>query len=486
MIPTLCLFTCAMLPAQTDGRTEWQLVPRLSRAQELVYRGSYVHETGGNSVQFSRTYRMESRVFVLDTPPRGVDVAMLTTWRLQAPRTERAEESLPGSVRLELVKVDLQGRLTADKGVSLAVPLEGPPSIECGAFVEAPRGRVVSSKPWDVDEEGRPRRVWHVAGTEQVNGVVCIKLEGKQQTDDWDLPRADRPAWRRSDTVWVSPGMGVAYRVERIIERKEAAHREPSQRAVLRYELENPLTYPGKLFEDRRREIQQARTFAESAAPLLANPGKYKSQIEALQAKLAFHMDNHPVTPYRDALLNLRRQLDAARRGDTPPALFHEEIVDAGLVIALHRAAPDFVAPIFDHDQPARLKSMLGKPIVMVFYSPTSPRATELLRFAQSLGDAYKDHGLIVLGLSVSDDADKVKKQRDALKLTIPLVHGSGLRIRYGVEATPKLIVIDRDGVVRGQYLGWGAEMPHEVTEELKHWLPVAPTTIRRVGAEGK
>jgi peroxiredoxin len=476
-----------MLPAQTDGRGEWQLVPRLTRAQELVYRGSYVHETAQNGVQFNRTYRMESRVFVLDTPPRGADVALLTTWRLQTPpRTERAEESLPGSVRLELVKVDLQGRLTPEKGVSLAVPLEGPPSIECGEFVELPRGRVAADKPWHVDEEGRPPHMWHVAGNEQVNGVVCVKLEGKQQTDDWEFPRADRSAWRRRDTVWMSPSMGIAFRVERIIERKEPAHREPSQRTVLRYELENPLTYPGKLFEDRRREIQQAKAFAESAEPLLANPGKYKLQIEALEAKLAFHMDGHPATPYRDAIMNLKRRLDAARRGDTPPALLHEEVVDAGLVIALHRAAPDFVTPIFDHDQPARLKSMLGKPIVMVFYSPTSTRAAELLRFAQSLGDTYKDHGLVVLGLSVSDDADKVKKQRDALKLTIPLLQGSGLRIRYGVEATPKVIVIDRAGVVRGQYLGWGAEMPHEITAELKQWLPAAPSTIRRVGAEGK
>jgi peroxiredoxin len=475
-----------MLPAQTDGRTEWQLVPRLSRAQELVYRGSYVHETQQNGVQFSRTYRMESRIFVLDTPPRGADVALLTTWRMQTPKTERTEESPPGSVRLELVKVDLQGRLTVDKGVSLAVPLDGPPSIECGAFVEVPRGRIAANKPWDIDEEGRPHRAWHVAGNEQVNGVVCVKLEGKQQTDDWEFPRADRPAWRRLDTVWVSPSMGVAYRVERIIERKEPAHREPSQRAVLRYELENPLTYPGRLYEDRRREIQQAKSFAESAAPLLADPGKYKSQIEALQAKVAFHIDSHPATPYRDAIVSLKRRLETARRGDTPPVLLHEEVVDAGLVIALHRAAPDFVTPIFDHDQPARLKAMLGKPILMVFYSPTSPRAAELLRFAQSLGDTYKDRDLVVLGLSVSDDADKVKKQRDALKLTIPLLNGSGLRIRYGVEATPKVIVIDRAGVVRGQYLGWGAEMPHEITEELKHWLPTAPSAIRRVGAEGK
>ena len=43
--------------------------------------------------------------------------------------------------------------------------------------------------------------------------------------------------------------------------------------------------------------------------------------------------------------------------------------------------------------------------------------------------------------------------------------------LSYAVEATPKVVLLDSDGVVRGTYLGWGRETPSAVTEELKRWL---------------
>ena len=46
------------------------------------------------------------------------------------------------AVRLELAKVDPRGRIKTGAGVSLVVPLDGPPTVECGAFIEAPNGRL--------------------------------------------------------------------------------------------------------------------------------------------------------------------------------------------------------------------------------------------------------------------------------------------------------------------------------------------------------
>jgi hypothetical protein len=39
------------------------------------------------------------------------------------------------------------------------------------------------------------------------------------------------------------------------------------------------------------------------------------------------------------------------------------------------------------------------------------------------------------------------------------------------VESTPKLVLIDANGIVRAAYTGWGREMPDEIGEELKRWL---------------
>jgi peroxiredoxin len=347
------------------------------------------------------------------------------------------------------------------------VPLEGPPTAEFGAFVEVPRHRVGPGAGWVVEEDNRPPRAWTVAGTDTVNATTCVKLVGVQKSDDWDKPRADRAAWRRQDTVWVAPRLGIAYRVERVIERREPAHREPGYKSVLRYELDQRTEYPRGIGEDIRREITQARTFAEQAAPLLPAPAKYQAQIDTLLARIKYHQEHYPAPPpYGEAVVHLQRRLEAAKRGEaapTPPSSPSE----APAVAAVGRPAPDFVIPDLTGGDPARLRRWKGKPIVMAFYNPRSLYAEEVLRLAQEISDAHTDR-VTVLALAMSSDADAVRKQHAGLKLTVPVLNGTGLRQRYAVEATPKLMVIDAEGVVRGAYEGWGRETREAVLAELK------------------
>ncbi len=225
MTATLCLLGCLLAPAQTPDRPappgrEWAVAPHLGKAQELVYRGSFTEEANGAGVQFNRAFRIETRVFVLETPPKGADAAVLTILKGRDEPSGAAAGGEPTaeSVRLESIHVDLQGGVTAEPGVSLAVPLEGPPTLECGAFAVVPDGRVTADSTWETAEEGRPIRSWRVVGAESIDGERCVKLEGVQKSDDWDKPRGDRAAWRRTDTVWLLPGLGVASRVERVVE----------------------------------------------------------------------------------------------------------------------------------------------------------------------------------------------------------------------------------------------------------------------------
>src|SRR4029077_13975125 len=113
--------------------------------------------------------------------------------------------------------------------------------------------------------EGRPPRAWQIVGAESVGGITCVKVVGTQQSDDWERPRGDQASWRRHDTVWLIPQMGIAQKVERVIECREPARREPSHRSVVRYELESKPTYPGRFLEDRRRETLKAKKFQDEA-----------------------------------------------------------------------------------------------------------------------------------------------------------------------------------------------------------------------------
>src|SRR5581483_4097011 len=134
MRATLFLLGSLLVAGQSANRTppappargsDWLVMTRLNRGQELVYRGTFTEESSGGRVQFSRAARFESRLFVLDAPARGAEVAFLTVFK---PREPQAGAATPISVRLERATVDLQGKLTPAAGASATVSLDSLPS----------------------------------------------------------------------------------------------------------------------------------------------------------------------------------------------------------------------------------------------------------------------------------------------------------------------------------------------------------------------
>src|SRR5262249_17344145 len=161
----------------------------------LVYAGSFTEEFTGGGGQCSRSYRLDSRVFALDTAEHGTDVALLTRLTLRPPRAAGGPAPPgPASGPPEPAHPDGPGRLGGRPGTTPAVPPQGPATAEGGAFVEVPQARLGASQSWTTAEDGRPPHTWHVAGTEAVGGTMCLKVIGVQQSADWDRPRADSTA----------------------------------------------------------------------------------------------------------------------------------------------------------------------------------------------------------------------------------------------------------------------------------------------------
>jgi hypothetical protein len=466
MVPTLCLLTCALVVAQPPNRSEWSLLPQFVRGQELAYSGTFVEEALSPGVQFQRSFKIETTVLVLDTAAQKNEVAVCTVLSL---RDKLAQAAGPSSVRLEVLGVTPQGRVSG--AANLAAALEGPPTIEWGALVEVPRARVGVQDSWVVGEDGRPPRTWRLAGVEIVNGANCVKLVGVQQSEDWDRPRGDRTAWQRRDTVWLSPQLGIAHRVERVLERRDPLRKEPTHRAVLRYDLDSRLTYTGKLFDDRTHEIRQTRKFWDEAVPLLREPAQHRQQLDALLKRIAAHVGGQPPTPYRKAVAHVQKRIEAARRGQTVLEATVEETPAPAVNVGLGQRVPDAVVTDLITRQSLRLHSLVGRPVLLAFYNPASPTGEQVLRFAQTLCEKYRP-GLNVVALAVSDDADLVRKQHTDLRLSFPVLDGMGLHQTFSVDATPRLIVLDAEGHLRGGFTGWGAHTPREVMGELQQWLP--------------
>jgi peroxiredoxin len=468
----VCLFACALTMAQPPERGGWLLAPQLSPGLELVYSGTCTQEDLIPRVQYQRTFKLDTTILVLAAKPRSWDVAIMTVVTVPAKEVDaKKEKEFPNSVRLELAAVDKHGRISGPADSNLAISLAGPPGLDSGLFVEVPPERVGREQVWEVNEEGRPPRTWQVVGMESCAGVSCVKLVGQQQSEDWDRPRADRTAWRRRDTVWIAPPMNLAMKVERVIERRDPLRREPTARTTVTCDLASRFTYPGKLFDDRRNEVSKARKFWADSAALLKQPAEYRGQLDALHKRITFHLDSQPPTPYRKALAFLQKRVEIARRGELPPEPIASENVESAVGVRPGQRAPDFVATDLTSKESARLYRQLGKPVLLFFYSPGTDNGKEVLQFARGLNQKYSAKVGIV-GLAATEDADLVRKQHAQLRLPFPILDGQGLRLTFGVEATPRLLVLDADGIVRAAHTGWGHHTAREIEEEFQRCFP--------------
>jgi hypothetical protein len=468
---TSILLLSALTLAQGPDRADWQLTPQLSPGLELVYSGTYVEETLIPHVQHQRQYALEANLLVLEAGVKDWQVAIMTGLTLQDGVKHADKKDGPASVRLEMARVDWQGRVRNQDKKLLTVLLKGPPTLEFGCFVPAPLGRVNRNSNWQAEEEGLPTQRWHVAGTEACGGVTCIKIQGTQQSSDWDVPRADQTAWRRRDTLWIHPQLSVAQKVERVIERRDPAREAPTARTIVRYELDSRIKYPSLWLEERRKEIAKVTKFNEDTQPLLRQPGLHRPQIDTLLQRVSFHLDHQPATqptPYRKAALHIKMVLEKAQKGETLVAAADPPPSAAvAKTLGLGERVSDFAISSFTQERAARLQEFSGKPLLIFYYNPATPLGKEVLVYVKRLSEK-KTAEFGVMAMAVTSDAEVARKQHQDLKLAFPLLDGNGMRFVFGAMETPHFVVLDGAGIIRLNQTGWGIQTPYEIEDVLR------------------
>jgi cytochrome c biogenesis protein CcmG/thiol:disulfide interchange protein DsbE len=125
-------------------------------------------------------------------------------------------------------------------------------------------------------------------------------------------------------------------------------------------------------------------------------------------------------------------------------------------------AAPrvGFIAPAFQTSTPSGeaigSEQWRGKVVVLNFWATwCGPCRAEMPAF-QSVLDARRKDGLIVIGLNQSEDADSITAFTRALQLQFPmgLDRDAAISELYGVHALPTTFLIDRRGVIRDLVIG--------------------------------
>jgi hypothetical protein len=485
----------------------------LQKGDELTFTGTVEEAVERPGNRFRRSQKLEVHVLVLDKAEGWIDVAVLTLLRRNGDAVTGAvgtitggspHKAAPPAARLDLVRVHTDGTAhlllpTGPPPLALdsktpartlpAIPLDGFAPFEFGMFPPKPP-RSAPDKPWVIasTDPKRPAETWQAQGTDFVTAERCTTLVMNEQHPNWAKPVGGHSAWHRAEKAWVAVD-GTARKVHRVIKHRDGLATEFAAWVEVKYELKDKTCVINRTFDRYRRDVETAFAAAAEVAPFLPDAVKYgpkmfEKRIEKLDQYLT---ESDTSSPYREAVQAVRRQLDAARRGET---VSKTPATGLTLIAAAKRpawpevghVAPDFTAG------PFRLAEAHGKPVVLVFFKPGSETTDLALAVASALNEKYGARAAII-PLAVWGEVSAGVKDRDRRKLTVPIYDGTQADTAYGVESVPRFAVIDGSGVVRWTFAGVGAETGYSAREQLERLLPAAapnsPPGTTRTSAPG-
>lgn len=295
MSPTGLMLVALLAPADP---------PRLGRGTELTYAGTVTEAVDRPGQRFRRAHDLEVRVLVLDRRPGFADAAVLTLLR----RSD-ADRAGPPAVRLDLVRIP-------DDGPAVRLAPTGPAPLRLAHAPAAliPPPPLDSFAPAEFGWLPPAGAGWEPAGFGFVAAERCEESRRAEAAAGWDQPRGGETAWRRDEAVWVSARDGAARRVHRTIVQRDGVGPAPAVLIETRYALKGQARLIGRTLDRYRDEVEVAATAADGLA------GLPPRALDARLVELAAYLERtDPGTPYREAVLAARRQVEAVRRGETGP-----------------------------------------------------------------------------------------------------------------------------------------------------------------------
>jgi cytochrome c biogenesis protein CcmG/thiol:disulfide interchange protein DsbE len=139
-----------------------------------------------------------------------------------------------------------------------------------------------------------------------------------------------------------------------------------------------------------------------------------------------------------------------ANRGSEPAAA-----VALGQGARVNDPAPDFTAPTLRGEM-VRLSDYRGKMVILNFWASWCGPCRSEMPAIEAASGRYRDAGVVVLGMNVSESAATAAAFVEEFKLTFSILLDptgavSGV---YRVRSLPTTFFIDREGILREQFTG--------------------------------
>jgi len=132
--------------------------------------------------------------------------------------------------------------------------------------------------------------------------------------------------------------------------------------------------------------------------------------------------------------------------------------------------APDFTLQDLSGKK-VTLSGLKGSVVLLEFWATWCPPCRASIPGIERLHRAYGNKGLTVLAVSFDEGGwDKVKDFVAEHKITYSVLKGTDeVSTKYLVRMIPAMYLVDKQGIVRKQYLGGGSE--EELEKEIKALL---------------
>jgi thiol-disulfide isomerase/thioredoxin len=158
-----------------------------------------------------------------------------------------------------------------------------------------------------------------------------------------------------------------------------------------------------------------------------------------------------------------------------PPELIGQERTTDTLSL-IGEPAPDFNLPSLD-DTSVRLADFKGSVVVLDFWATWCPPCRKSLPHLQRLSQdaALQKKGLKVLAVNLKEPKDQVAEFQKQNGYNIPVaLDGNGATAKkYLVQGIPTTVIIDAAGLIKGTFVGFGADSEKQLDAAINAVLGV-------------
>ena len=140
--------------------------------------------------------------------------------------------------------------------------------------------------------------------------------------------------------------------------------------------------------------------------------------------------------------------------------------------------APDFrLKDLNGHE--VTLKDHRGKIVFLNFWATWCPPCREEMPSMEKLYSEFRDKDFIMLAIDLRENAEKVKRFKEKLKVNFPILLDIDGRVGldYAIRAIPSTYLVDREGYIIGGALGPRDWASQEAFQLFNHLLNTSPAS---------